>query len=119
MRGWRGTISLLVLLAGVAGCGQPLRTLMELGKEQDALQYSVRSQGVLFAELLRDVEQGALAMGTTRAAIVSRYGRPVLERGSVFLYRYPVAFFQGPKVYLEFDAAGRLENIRLIERSGS
>ena len=105
-----------MFLVLAAGCSQPLRTLMELSKEQDELQGTVTSQGVLFAELLRDVEKDALAMGTTRAGIVKRYGRPVLERGTVLLYRYPVAFFEGSKVYLELDAAGRLENIRVVGR---
>jgi len=89
-----------------------------LGKEQDTLQGMVRAQGVSFTGLLRDIEKGALVPGTTRAEIVRRYGRPVLERGHVLLYRHPVAFFEGPKVYLECDAAGRLENIRVVERSG-
>ncbi len=117
MRVLAGTTSLFVFLVFLAGCSPPLRTLMELGKEQDALQGMVKAQGVSFTGLLRDVEKGELAPGTTRAEIIKRYGRPVLERGHVLLYRHPVAFFEGPKVYLECDAAGRLENIRIAERS--
>jgi len=118
MRAFTVIASLVLLSVLIAGCGQPLRTLMELGKEQDALQGRVKSRGVLFERLLRDVQDDALAMGTERAAIIERYGRPVLERGCVLLYRYPVAFFEGPKVYLELDAAGALENVRVVERSG-
>ena len=111
-------LSLCAALVFVAGCGQPLRTLMELGAEQDALQRHATSQADRFAVLLRDVESGALAAGTARATIIDRYGEPVLERRDVLLYRSPTAFFEGPKVYLELDTAGVLENIRVIERSG-
>jgi len=85
MRGLAGTIALGFLLVLAAGCSQPLRTLMELGGEQDTLQSRVKSQGALFAELLRDIEDGALAAGTTRGEIISRYGLPVVERGPVLL----------------------------------
>jgi hypothetical protein len=112
---------MLLWILGVftAGCGQPLRTLMELGREQDALQECVVSRSAFFTKLLRDIEEGALAPGTARPEIIRLYGTPVLERGGVLLYRHPAAFFEGPKVYLELDAAGRLENIRVVERSGS
>ncbi|MGE5280258.1 MAG: hypothetical protein ACM3L6_05910 [Deltaproteobacteria bacterium] len=111
--------SVLCVLVFAAGCSQPLHTLMDLGAEQDALKARVASRSVLFDELLRDVRKQALQPGVSRRALIERYGEPVLERGSVLLYRYPVAFFEGPKVYLELNAEGRLENVRIVERSGT
>jgi len=111
-------LSLCAMLVFVAGCGQPLRSLMELGAEQDALQRHAASQSDRFAGLLSDVKSGALAVGTARATIIDRYGEPVVERDGTLLYRAPVAFFEGTKVYLDLDAAGVLKNIRVIERSG-
>jgi len=108
--------AVVVLVVALAGCGQPLHTLQEMGAEKDAQLHLVKAQGVSFKELLHDVDKDALAVGTSRAEIITRYGAPVLENGPVLMYRYPVAFFEGPKIYLELDTSGELENIRIVER---
>jgi hypothetical protein len=98
-----------------AGCSQPLRTLMDLGSEQNAQQSFVRESDARFKVLLRDVKSGRPKTGSTQEQVVARYGQPVLIERNTFLYRSPVGFFDGPKVYLDFDEKKLLIGARINE----
>lgn len=103
----------------LAGCSQPLRTLMELGREQKAQQDFVAKAEAQFERLRKDISSGRLTAGELKENVLARYGEPVLEKtqggGQIWLYRFPVVFLGAEKVYLSFDARGRLEKIEVIE----
>lgn len=106
------------LLVGLAGCSQPLRTLMALGEEQKGQQWQVAQQEKKFDLLWNDVKAGRLAKGTPSAEIIRRYGDPVLATSpGTFLYRLPTEYFDTPKVYLIFDPQDKLSDIRIEEKA--
>ncbi|MFH0877551.1 MAG: hypothetical protein V1863_04935 [Candidatus Omnitrophota bacterium] len=106
------------LLVGLAGCSQPLRTLMALGDEQKAQQRLVDQQEKKFDLLWKDVKDGRLATGTSSAEIIRRYGEPVLATSpQTFLYRAPTEYFDTAKVYLVFDPQDKLSEIRIEEKT--
>lgn len=100
----------------LAGCSQPLRTLVDLGAEQKNQRALVKKEDVRFKVLLDDIRHGRLKIGTTlRSQVIARYGEPVLVEDKTLLYRRPVEFFNAPKVYLDFDESGRLAAIKSVE----
>jgi hypothetical protein len=106
-------------LFGLTGCGQPLRTLMDLGAEQDAQQVFVSSENKRFEALLRAAKRGKIKAGMSRTEVVNRYGEPILIKEgigkTILLYRRPAEFLNPAKVYLEFDAQGLLTAVRIEE----
>jgi hypothetical protein len=106
-------------LFGLTGCGQPLRTLMDLGAEQDAQQVFVSSENKRFEALLRAAKRGKIRAGMSRTEVVNRYGEPILIKEGIgkmiLLYRRPAEFLNPAKVYLEFDAQGFLTAVRIEE----
>ncbi|MEK7850062.1 MAG: hypothetical protein AAB213_04545 [Candidatus Omnitrophota bacterium] len=105
-----------IVVFSLLGCSQPLRTLMDVSSEQKAQQNFIKIEEARFKAVLREARAGRIKKGTVRESIVARYGEPVLNTGSYFLYRGPVDFFDSPKVYLDFDEKGALIGTRIEER---
>ena len=105
-----------LLLGVISGCSQPLRTLMAVGSEQKAQQSFVKIEEARFKAVLGEARAGRIKKGTARENIVARYGEPIINTESYFLYRDPVGFFDSPKVYLDFDEKGALTGTRITER---
>ncbi len=101
----------------VSGCSQPLRTLMSVGSEQKAQGAYVKRQDRCFDLLMRDIKRERLKIGVSDQYVISRYGEPVLKKGSTFVYRKAVEFLDTPKVYLDFDEKGLLTNIRVQDQN--
>jgi hypothetical protein len=108
---------LMIFVCGVlaAGCSQPVRTLMEYGKEQKLQKRFVDARDAKFNLLYEDVKKNRLQPGGMKTRVITRYGAPVLEEGLTLLYR-PVTDFFGPtKIYLTFDKDGVLKDIKCEE----
>lgn len=104
----------LFLLIALAGCSQPLKTLMAVGQEQAGQQAYVREKEARFEALWRDVQRARLLPGLRQEKVLARYGEPVLRKGRTFLYRNPVEFTGAKKVYLEFDEQDILQSIKAV-----
>ncbi len=109
-------IAIFSLVGASLGCSQPLRTLMSVGAEQKAQQKIIETQETRFKNVLKEARAGSIKNGVSRENIIARYGEPVLDKGSYFLYRDPVDYFNSPKVYLDFDEKGALIATRIEER---
>jgi len=115
-----------LILSGLLGCSQPLRTLMDLGAEQNAQQVQVAVQEKKFALLLKEAKAGRIRIEkTTSAQVRSRYGEPVLEQKAqapgektIWMYRKPVAFIDSAKVYVGFDDRDNVSSVRIEESRG-
>lgn len=104
-----------ILFICATGCSQPLRTLIELGKEKQAQENYVARSRARFKLMLGDIKKGRLKIGTARTRVISLYGKPVLEDGGTLLYRDPVDFLHSAKVYLIFNEDAVLTGIRTEE----
>lgn len=105
------------LLGVVAGCSQPLRTLMDVGAEQKAQQQYQQRQETLFYRLIKDIESERLKQGTDLKDITSRYGEPVILSDGTLVYQRPGDYFRATKVYLVFDEGEKLQSVKIKEAS--
>ena len=113
-------IALLLLLAFLSGCSQPLRTLIRVNKEQESHHRYIDKQNNRFEALVEDIETDDLDLGLSRKRIIARYGQPIYEKGvegqTRFLYRQPLDYNPAKKVYLYFNHEDELTGFELIEQ---
>jgi hypothetical protein len=101
-----------------------LLLLKRLAREQDQMAAAVSETNQKFSALTDVVQSGQISGYPDQAAIQDAFGPPlvvestqadeqVLER---WLYRRSTDFFGSPKVYLYFNASGRLMKWDYINR---
>ncbi|OQX78858.1 MAG: hypothetical protein B6D56_08195 [Candidatus Omnitrophica bacterium 4484_70.1] len=118
---WRLSFVFL-FFSGVVSCSspsqyvEPLLTLKALSESQQDIQQYLERQEKLFGKLKEDVKNKRLPLNISKQTVVATYGEPVLcKRVSgkilakeVFLYRHPTRYFSSDRIYLYFDATGKL-----------
>jgi hypothetical protein len=93
-----------------------LLTLRAYSRNKEEKDAWVADQDRRFELLLEKVRAGEVVTGTPQTWFLDLFGEPVLRRDAAkdgqreerWLYRYATRFFESPKVYLSFDAKGRL-----------
>ncbi len=93
-----------------------LLLLKELSEEQKEMGEEVKLTDAHFDSLVKAVESGDILNYKDQDAIKETFGPPifiesVVQKGATYkrwLYRYSVQFFDSKKVYLYFNAAGKL-----------
>lgn len=111
-------ICLLLLTSGCAAIdsSQQLVLLKTLGQNQAWMNSYVARQEALFRKLEKHLAAGKLHAGISQKAVRRTYGEPITSFLScrkypgteTLLYRHPIHFFSSPRVYLYFDAKGKL-----------
>ncbi|MFC1709348.1 hypothetical protein ACFL2J_04755 [Candidatus Omnitrophota bacterium] len=111
---------LLLTLAFLSGCSQPLKTLMRVNSEQELHHKYVDAQDRKFALLLEHVEEDELEFGLSKSEVIRKYGDPVYEKQTeaqdIFTYRESAQYNPKEKVYLYFDQNGKLADFEYLVR---
>lgn len=118
----------LTLSFALTGCSavshlQELLRLNAYSKEKTIQHRYIQSQRDQFDRMLVAARAGETAEFATTRQVSRAYGPPVFRRPvehngqgvTQWLYRYPKAFFDAPKVYLYYDDQGRLVDWTLWE----
>ncbi|MFC1646509.1 hypothetical protein ACFL2Y_04970 [Candidatus Omnitrophota bacterium] len=110
----------LLVFVFISGCGEGLRTLMRVDKEQEAQHKDVARQSRKFKILLDHIESDTLKQGLSSQKIINTYGDPILEKEIEgqrrLLYRQPLEYNPNQKVYLYFDQEDKLIASELVVR---
>lgn len=105
----------------ISGCvprfnTEAISVLKQLSKNQKEIDDYVQIQREGFLRLEQDILREKLYAGLPKQEIISRYGDPIYcspsaehEQKLACLYRQPMEFFSVDRIYLYFDADGRLE----------
>lgn len=121
---------LLVLGVSLMGCAQvkqvqnldELLTLKEYSEEKGAQEKWIEEEAAKFDRILAAAQDGSIKSVATQPLILERFGDPVLKEHTEldnksverWLYRHPIQKLAFEKVYLFFDADGRLLKYELI-----
>ena len=119
----------MVLIFPGAGCAklahlQELLTLKELSDERDQQVLYVAQQDKNFEKLLAAIQDHSIVQFTDQKNFLQTFGKPVLTKRieregkplQQWLYRYLTKPFGSPKVYLYFDASGKLLDWEYLKR---
>lgn len=115
------------LLLGVSACAksQQLMVLKGLSDESARIEVLLSQQGKDYQRLLKTMESPAWASYKRAKQFEDDFGTPIYKRAvphshpalTVWLYRYPTQFLQGPKVYLYFDVQGQLKRFHYVKEN--
>jgi len=118
-------IGLMILSCGCAKLAhmQELLTLKAASDNGEEQRRFVEAQDARFETLIEKVKSNQLGEYSNRKSIFRAFGEPVftkqVQRNSQtqeqWLYRYATKFFDSPKVYLYFDADGKLIDSQYLE----
>jgi len=112
--------ALLLVLVFISGCGEGLRTLMKLDKEQKTQHKYVSLQSRKVQSLIKNIKNNKLKLGLTRKRVIGIYGQPILAKEVLgynrLLYRDALDFNPTERVYLYFDQDDKLANFELVIR---
>ncbi len=112
--------ALLLVLVFVCGCGEGLKTMIKLDKEQKAQHKYVAMQSRKVQSLIKNIKNNKLKLGLTRKRVISIYGQPILAKEVLgynrLLYRDALDFNPAEKAYLYFDQDDKLANFELVIR---
>ncbi len=114
---------LILFLAALSpGCAkaahlQELLRIKGYSEEKDAQAVLVQKQNEKFERLLSAVKHGTIARYPDQPRVWADFGAPIFETTvtldktmyRVWMYRYSTKLFGSDKVYLYFDAEGRLK----------
>ncbi len=119
----------LGVLLAFTGCAKlahldQLLTLKAVGDNKALQKQYVDKQNQNFEKLLKVIEQDKLQEYSTQESVRRAFGDPIFvkeiqkdgRQQTKWLYRYPVRPFGSEKVYLYFDADGRLIHSEYIEK---
>lgn len=114
-------VIILCLWLSTSGCAaidssQQLILLKTLSQNQARMNSYVARQEALFYKLEKHLAAGKIRVGISQEAVRRTYGEPItsfLSREKypgteVLLYRHPIRYFSSPRIYLYFDAKGKL-----------
>ncbi|MDD4954816.1 MAG: hypothetical protein PHP17_02115 [Candidatus Omnitrophica bacterium] len=118
-------VCLIVLL--FCGCARlahldELLTLKSVSDSQRDIEIYLAKQEKGFTRLEGDIKNNRLRTGEFKRAIIEKYSEPVLtekpetEKNNIkeiLLYRHPTNYFKSDRIYLYFDAEGRLASWEL------
>ncbi len=97
------------------GCSR-IKVLKNLGANRTLMQKSIEKNDYLFQRLKQDIENNVINPGVMKSDILSRYGKPVLEKDGckTWLYRLSLDFFENEKIYLYFDSNNGLISWEIV-----
>ena len=114
----------LLLLLCASNARADLKTLLELGKNQDRIAKALKQETKNYNKVKGAIEKGGLKEGETADKIREKYGEPVIDvfdkkRNTVkWLYMPETStHFEGEKLYLFMDKDDKLVGWQLIEES--
>lgn len=120
----KATLILFSLMVGVfSGCAtlDELLALKRLGSSQEQIARDIKREEKYFSKLKADIRDQQLKPGLSQDEFLRAYGEPILSResvdlpgGEVFLYRHPTRYFNSDKVYVYFDASGKMQSWEYI-----
>jgi len=112
------SIFLLSSTAHAVGLGQ----LMEISRAQKDAQRAYVNETKAFERVKAAIDKGAIKKGDPKKSIGDRYGEPVVSiidantKREKWIYKpAKSSFFEGIKVYLYFDKADKLDEIKIVE----
>jgi hypothetical protein len=112
-------IILLVFCFCFIGCAarhvSEIRTLQALGANAQEQQRYTKEKNKKFEELLAVIQSNQMSSYTTQQDFLKAFGAPIFEKNidqqeaaQMWLYRYCEKMQGSEKVYLYFDASGKL-----------
>lgn len=112
------SLFLLSTTAHAVGMGQ----LMELARAQKDAQKAYDDETKAFEKVKSAIDKGSIKKGDPKKSIGGRYGEPVVSiidantKREKWVYKpAKSSFFEGTKVYLYFDKADLLDEIKIVE----
>ena len=119
---------LILFVVILSGCAKltymkQLLLLKGLSDEQIELDAYVESQEENFNKLVDAINRGVFEEYKTKKQILNEFGDPIIKKNVVidreeyemWLYRQPMEYFNSKKVYVYFDAAGRVVDKKRID----
>ena len=123
---YSGFIIILLLFSTLFYAGSAfsdgLGSLAEVGKSQGAMEKILACETRSYESVRKALESGKIKIGDDAASIQKRYGAPVVivqQAGDTERWVYKPArasHFDNVKIYLSFDSAGLLCDIRVINK---
>ena len=115
--------SCIILLSSAFNCrAEGLGTLIELGKSQAEMQKQYTRETKAFEAVRRAIEAGAIKKGMDKAAVLTKYGEPVVVvddadgKRKDWIYKPEgSSFFKGVRATLFFTAEGALDEAKIGE----
>ena len=114
-------IFLLFFFSSTAYCSN-IGELMDIARAQKDAQSAYAQETKTFERVKEAIDEGAIKKGQSKKEIGKRYGDPVVslqEYGTGrerWIYKpAKSSFFSGAKVYLYFDKADNLDEIKITE----
>ena len=118
----RITVFTLLLLLCVSNARADLKTLLELGKNQDRIAKALKQETKNYNKVKEAIGSGELKEGEPADKIREEYGEPVIDvfdkkRNTVkWLYMPETStHFEGEKLYLFMDKDDKLVGWQLVE----
>jgi len=117
-------VSCVILLLSAFNCyAEGLGTLIELGKSQAEIQKQYARETKAFEVVKRAIETGMIKKGMDKAAVLAKYGEPVVvvddldgKRADWIYKPAESSFFKGVRATLFFTAEGVLDEAKVEER---
>ena len=116
-----GALVSLFVFAPAVFAGEGLGNLIELARNQGAIQKAYERETDIYGSVVKAIEKGNIYKGQTKDEIEKRYGEPVIvlaERGTTrekwYYKKASSSFFGGERLVLFFDKDGVLDEI-LVE----
>lgn len=113
----------VIFFSCVYAYAEGLDTLIELARSKANASKIAGEETDHFENIRKALESGSLEQGESKDTIKRRYGEPVVDfpkekdKKETWVYKPgDASFFDGPKIYLFFDDAGKLDGTKTIEK---
>ncbi len=116
-----GLLVAAVLVISSCSWADGLGTLIEASKGLGAAKAALKAETANFDRAKAALDGGFLEKGQTKEAILRQCGEPVVanedfpSKRERWVYKpASSSFFKGPRLYLFFDAAGALDEVKMV-----